>query len=240
MRLKLSFIIIGTLLFLGFKTPTVLKVASKTTLNVSEPSALSFSLDKKNFYTVSDSDGTIYKLDLNGKTVQTIRTNNDDLEGIVVHSDLGSFCIVQERMRSIVCYNELGKVSKSKSINFPGSSNAGFEGITYNARTKRFYIVNEKSPAAILELDSDFNLLKTIQVSNALDLSDITYDEKLDQFFVLSHESKKILIMDHAFRIVGELKIPEAIQAEGIAIDSENKKIYIVSDKDSAFITYQY
>ncbi len=235
--MKTLVLIATTFLLLSFNSST-LNLEKKIAINVSEPSALSFSIDKKTLFTVSDSDGSIHQLDLNGKTIKVIKTKASDLEGIVFHSDLNGYCITEERIRKISCFDLNGTLLKSKSISFPGSSNAGFEGITYNSLNKHFYVVNEKKPAAILELDTDLNVIKTITFNHLLDLSDITYDEEENKFYILSHESQKIMATDHLFNVENTFSIPNVIQAEGLVVDKTNRKIYVVSDKDSTFSTF--
>jgi len=235
--LKTLGLLTATFLLLSFNSST-LNLEKKIAINVSEPSALSFSIDKKTLFTVSDSDGSIHQLDLNGKTIKVIKTKASDLEGIVFHPDLNGYCITEERIRKISCFDLNGILIKSKSIAFPGSSNAGFEGITYNSLNKHFYVVNEKKPTAILELDTDLNVIKTINFSHLLDLSDITYDEEENKFYILSHESQKIISTDHLFNVENTFSIPSVIQAEGLVVDKINRKIYVVSDKDSTFNTF--
>lgn len=211
-----------------------------TYTQVREPSALSFSNDKKTLYTVSDNNGVVYQLDLTGKVLKEIKTPSSDLEGIVVHQDLGGFCVVEERVRNVVCYDMNGKEKNRKSINFQGESNSGFEGITYNPKNKNFYIVNEKKPMMILTLDHDLNIINKIEFNQSKDLSDIYYDEELNKFWLLSHESKEIYLTDLDFNIEKTYGIPNIIQAEGISVDSKNKKIFIISDKDSNFSVYNF
>lgn len=235
--LKTLSLLVTTFLFFSFNSST-LNLEKKITINVSEPSALSFSMDKKSLFTVSDSDGSIHQLDLNGNVIKIIKTRASDLEGIVFHPDLNGYCVTEERIRKISCFDLNGKLLKSKAISFTGSSNAGFEGITYNSLNKHFYVVNEKKPTAILELDSDLNLIKTINFNFLSDLSDIAYDEEENKFYILSHESQKIILTDHLFNIENTFSIPNVIQAEGLVVDKINRKIYVVSDKDSSFNTF--
>lgn len=219
---------------------TILKTSFSTYSSVKEPSALSFSLNKNSLYTVSDNNGSIYELSLDGKVLNEIKTSSRDLEGIVVHQDLNGFCVVEERVRNVVCLDDKGKELKRKAINFQGESNSGFEGITYNPTNKHFYIVNEKKPVSILVLDQHLNLVDTYSFSHALDLSDIYYDEATDKFWLLSHESKAIYLTNTSFEIEQQFSIPNIIQAEGISVDTKNKKIYVISDKDSSFTIFQY
>lgn len=232
----LTFFIAGTAAY----NTTILKTHFATYTNVKEPSALSFNTSKDSLYTVSDNNGSIYELSLDGKVLNEIKTSSRDLEGIVAHQDLNGFCVVEERVRNVVCMDNKGKELKRKAINFQGESNSGFEGITYNPSNKHFYIVNEKKPTSIIVLDFDLNPVDQFSFPHALDLSDIFYDEANNKFWLLSHESKAIYLTNTSFEVEQQFSIPNIIQAEGISVDTKNKKIYIISDKDSSFTIFQY
>jgi uncharacterized protein YjiK len=58
--------------------------------------------------------------------------------------------------------------------------------------------------------------------------------------WVISHESKKLYQLTSNFEIEMEFDLSDVVQAEGVVVDSLNKKIYVVSDKDSAFYIYNY
>jgi uncharacterized protein YjiK len=237
LKLKNTLFLFPTILLLSFSDINI-TLEKNIKINVKEPSALSFNINKTGFLTVGDSDSTIHELDFNGKTVKTIKTKASDLEGIVAHPDLNGYCFAEERIKKISCFDQNGTLIKSKSIPFATAFNLGFEGITYNSRNKHFYVVNEKKPTAVIELDSELNLIKSTTITNAIDLSDIFYDEKDDQFYILSHESKKIIVTDVNFNQIKSYGIPTIVQAEGLVVDKENNKIYVVSDDDSIMTTF--
>lgn len=218
-------------------TPTVL---IKTRINIKEPSALSLSADKKSLWSVSDSNGSLYSLDFNGKILSEVRTNLSDLEGIIAHEDLSGFCVVEERVRNVVCLDANGKAISKNSVAISGASNSGLEGITFNSDNQSFYVVNEKDPTIILELDRDFNILTKKPVTFAKDLSDVFYDEHEKKLWVLSHESQKAFRLDQNFQVDLSINLRGVVQAEGLVIDSANRKAYVVSDKDSLFYSFKY
>lgn len=241
-RKTLVLSIISALIITGVLAKEIgtLKNLFSTYTNVSEPSALAYYLNKKSLLTVSDNNGSIYELNFEGKILNEIKTASRDLEGIVAHPDLNGFCVVEERVRTIVCLDKTGKEIRRKAINFQGESNSGFEGITYNPIDKHLYVVNEKKPVAIIVLDLDLNILNKFSFSDARDLSDIFYDENLKKFWLLSHESKEIYLTNDRFEVEHLFSIPSIVQAEGITVDSTNNKIYVISDKDSSFTTFEY
>jgi len=227
------------LFILGFSPSFDLETISQSVIKIAEPSALSYSLDRQSLLTVSDQDGAIYQIDFSGKIQKKIQTGLRDLEGIAAHPDLSGYCLVEERIRKVSCFDHENRLTKSKIIRFLKANNAGFEGITYNTLNKHLYVVNEKSPTIILELDLNLNLLKTVEFNHLLDLSDIYYEESENKFYLLSHESKKIISTDHLFNVESHFSLSNVIQAEGLVVDPLNKMIYVVSDKDSKFISFK-
>ena len=215
-------------------------VLLKSRLNIKEPSALSLSADKQFLWSLSDNNGSLYSLDFNGKILNEVRTDLTDLEGVTAHEDLGGMCVTQERLRQIVCLDELGKTISKNAVNISGASNSGLEGITFNPDNQKFYLINEKDPTIILELDRDFNILTKKSISFAKDLSDIFYDEQEKKIWVLSHESQKAFRLDQNFQFDLIINLRGILQAEGLVIDSLNRKAYVVSDKDNLFYTLKY
>ncbi len=215
-----------------------LKSTGTATLTIPEPSGLSFTKDKTALWTLSDSNGIFYKISFDGKIISTHQTRRSDLEGIVDHSDLEAPCLIEERVRAILCLDKNFQEKKRKVIELGGGDNSGFEGISYSKNSQHFYIVNEKEPTLIVELDTNFNQIASYPFTHLKDLSDIFHDDLNDHFYILSHESKKIIKTDNKFTPLSELLIPEVKQAEGLVIDIKNKLVFIVSDKDSKFYKF--
>ncbi len=231
-------------LFLSLSSPAIeispLKLIKSFTTKIPEPSSLSFSSDQQYLWSVSDQNGLAYSLNLDGQITSQFQTGGSDLEGIVAHDDLNGSCVVSERIRELRCFDKNWKSIKSKKIPFTGVSNSGFEGVAYNPLNRHFYIVNEKTPTAIVELNNEFDILRTMTFTEARDLSDIFFDNIEQRFWIVSHESKMIFQADLNFNILTRYSIPEVLQAEGIVVDSMKRKIYVISDKDSKLFIYEY
>lgn len=206
-------------------------------LKVPEPSGLDVTYNGDGFWTVSDENSTVYRLDPDGNILRSFKVKGVDLEGITV-VDKNVIAVVLERTREVVILDTLGKEIKRKKLNLSGDLNSGPEGITYDRKQKRFYIVNEKSPGLLVELDRDLNELNKRELNLARDYSGIFYEVNKDVLWILSDESKKILITDKSGNLIEQYSIIIE-QAEGIALAYDNDRLFIVSDKKEELYEYR-
>ncbi|MBT8386072.1 MAG: SdiA-regulated domain-containing protein, partial [Ignavibacteria bacterium] len=181
---------------------------------VPEPSGLALTRDQNGFWTVSDEDSYLYELDKYGKIIKRIKVDGVDLEGVTV-IDEATLAIVLERTREVVVLDTSGTELQRVKINLGGEPNSGLEGITYNEGTKHFYVVTEKDPAFIIELDGDLNEVRRDTIKFAADVSGIFYDENDNVLWILSDEDKMVVKTDLELNIISKLKI-STIQPEGI------------------------
>ncbi|MFO7525001.1 MAG: SdiA-regulated domain-containing protein [Ignavibacteriaceae bacterium] len=206
-------------------------------LQLPEPSGLDLTFDKKGFWTVSDENSTVYRLDMDGNILRSFKVKGIDLEGITIVNE-NTIAVVLERSREIVLLDTLGKEIKRRKLDLPGELNSGIEGITYDSVNKKFYIVNEKSPGLLIELDSELNELNRTELKLAKDYSGIFYENHEDVLWILSDESQKIMITDKSGKLIEEYNT-KIVQAEGITLDYENNRCYIVSDNKEELYEYK-
>lgn len=205
-----------------------LKIVAEFKLKIPEPSGLALSADGKNLWMVSDQNSTVYFTSLNGTIIKSFKVNAEDLEGITILSDT-SLAVISERSSEIILLNNGGKEYARKELNIDGKSNVGPEGLSYDRKSRRYFVVKEKKPKLLYEYDSKFNEVKKTKIDFVDDLSDINYISEKDELWVISDESK--LVAKCSTR--GEVKEKYTVdinQIEGIAVDYRNKKIYLVSD----------
>lgn len=214
-----------------------LSLVTHKTIAVPEPSDLAMAFEKNSLWTVSDNTGNIYRLSLDGEILDSLVINGNDPEGIAVISSQ-VLAVVFENKDQIVFYDTAGNKLKTGNINFSNEFNVGLEGITYNKNTGHYYIVNEKLPTAVMEVDESFKLVDTVELNITSDLSGIFYDETENVYWIVSDESDFLGKFDTSFNLLSSYKI-DLEQAEGVAIDSANKLIYLVSDKDYGFFVYK-
>ncbi|MFH1194793.1 MAG: SdiA-regulated domain-containing protein [bacterium] len=220
------------------KNESKLKLISEIKLQIPEPSGLAISDDGKFLWTVSDENNTIYAFSFEGKILRSIklRGKNLDLEGITVVDDT-TIAVIYERLRTVVLINHEGKVLKSKKLDLHGEENSGIEGITYDRESRKFYLVNEKQPQLLIELDNDLNIIKKTTLNFAADYSAIEYDDSLAVLWMLSDEDQTLFECNTEGKVINSYKL-NIEQPEGVAVDNKNQKIFIVSDPTSKFYIY--
>ncbi len=205
-------------------------------INVPEPSGLSLNHQQNGFWTVSDEDSSVYELDSSGNVTKRIIVNGFDIEGIVQVDD-STLAIVLERTREVVIIDTNGLERNRKKLDLDGELNGGLEGITFDDSTNHYFIVNEKNPSLLLELDASLNEIRRDTLKIAKDLSGIFYDSSTEIFWFLSDEDNRIIKTDKNLTIINKFKI-KVTQPEGITINRDGTRIYIVSDKYEKLYVY--
>lgn len=181
-------------------------------------------------WTVSDHTGKAYKVDFDGNVLQTLAYTGNDLEGIVIDPDDGTLWVAEEYLSQIVQLDARG--NELQRVDVTGASgSSGLEGITINPANGHFYLLKEKDPGVLIELDPEFNLLSYRRINFAKDFSGIFFESSQQNLWIVSDKSETVYKCDLEGRVLTEYPI-EVDKAEGIAVDFENSRIYIVSDSN--------
>jgi len=207
-------------------------------ISVPEPSGLDLTYEEDGFWTVSDETSTIYKLDGDGNVVRTFKIEGIDFEGITV-IDEKRLAIVLEREREVVLVDTSGKILMRTKLPFKGKLNSGFEGITYNPNNGHFYILNEKDPCLLIELNEDLDVLTVDTLRLSKDVSGIYLDVENNFLWILSDEDQLIMKTDLKGKLIEKVKI-SIIQPEGITIDKKGHRLYIVSDRKETLSVFEF
>jgi len=240
--MKLFYLIIIPLIISGCSTKQKekkadqIKFLKKYNLSLPEPSGLALTFNEDGFWTVSDNNSRVYKLNTQGKIVKKFKVTGEDIEGITV-IDEQTLAVVLERSREAVILDTAGNELRRKKIDLEGEKNMGLEGITFNPRNKNFYVLSEKKPGLLIQLDFELNELSRDTLNFAKDYSGIYYDSENDILWIVSDESKLIAKTDLKGNLIEKFDI-DIIQAEGICIDKARKNIYLVSDKKEELYVY--
>ena len=96
-------------------------------------------------------------------------------------------------------------------------------------------MLNEKLPCMLLEFNNSVEIRRK-EINYTIDISDVFFEQSSNYYWIVSHESQKILKLTSDFNLISEWTIP-VIQAEGITIVQD--KIYIVSDSESKMYVFQ-
>ena len=214
------------------------KLLLKNSINISvpEPSGLSFSYDRKNLWVVSDQNSTVYLMSLTGKIVKSFKVNYEDLEGVTVIDSI-RLAIIAERTREIVVLDTSGREITNAKLNLKGRLNEGLEGICYDKDLNKFILVNEKNPGLLIQTNFNLDMLSKIEIKYAKDNSGLSYDPFDKSLWALSDESGSFYRINEKGEVIEEYKI-FIDQPEGIAVDVQNKKVFIVSDRTEKLYEY--
>ena len=206
-------------------------------LDFPEPSGLALSFDKKSLWSVSDQNSLIYNISLSGQIIRQMRIDANDLEGICVISD-SLLALVSEETNELLIVDYGGKVNKRYSVILDGDINYGLEGVTYNNNLHHYYLVKEKSPSLLIDVDSNFISITKKALNFSKDLSGIEYDSVENILWILSDESQTISKCDLTGNVLQSYHF-NVSKPEGIAIDYETNLIYIVSDSQQKLFIYK-
>lgn len=205
-------------------------------LSVEEPSGLAISSDKKYLYTVSDQTGEIYKLDLNGNVLLTIKLKETlDLEGICCDKNSDNLWIVEEKTRELLEVSQSGEILFRKRM-LSGEDNSGLEGVCFG-KNGNLVLLKEKNPAYFIELNDSLEISSQIELTFENDFSAITYDPDIEEYMVLSQQGKKLIFYIPGKNPVQRISLPMD-NAEGIAYDSSTGILYIVDDDSGKMYKY--
>lgn len=135
------------------------------------------------------------------------------------------------------------------------SKNKGLEGITWNPNNNRIYLLKERDPGLVIEISADMSTihsLKRLNIHNGfqddtvsqeeIDYSGLFYDAKRNYFWITSDKGQRIFLYDWAAdRVVQSIalgyqhngKYREIEKAEGIVLDTDRNRLYVVSDSEA-------
>jgi len=207
-------------------------------ISVPEPSGLCYDSSSNSLWTVSDETGKVYQLNLSGEVMNTISVPGIlDLEAVCLDESGDSLWIVNEQPRELIKIDFNGNIVYRKKI-LDGNDNSGLEGICINPTNGHIFVLKEKSPGMLIELDANLNVISQTEITFANDFSGMTWDSQSGQLLIVSHQSKKLFFYDVTQGVTKSFNY-NIDQAEGIAVNTANNRIYIVSDSDSKLFVYE-
>jgi uncharacterized protein YjiK len=219
-------------------TDSRLQLVGKYRLSVPEPSGLALAVEDGFLWTVSDENSTLYKIDIHGAVKDSLVMEGIDLEGVTLLYD-STLCVITERDRGVLILDKEYNIKKRIQLDIEGELNSGIEGVTQNLINKHIYIVNEKNPPLLVELDNDYSIISKLQLELAKDYSGLQFDSSGKYIWIISDESQMLLKVDLKGNIVNSYKI-DIPQIEGVAIDFNKKLVYIVSDNTECLYVFMF
>jgi uncharacterized protein YjiK len=197
-------------------------------LAVKEPSGLAFSKSKDALYIVSDNNGKIYKISFTGEVIEKLPFQGKDLEGIDVDKTNGDIWVVEERKQHIMHLSSRGElIEKITDVHVDTKNNSGLEGIAKNGDT--LYLLIEKDPGMLIKYNIKSRLWNKHRLEFAKDFSGIDYDTTDNTLWIVSDESRTLNHCQLNGTLISSQEL-DIKQAEGVAVDRQNKIAWIVSD----------
>jgi len=217
-----------------------LELINEFDLDVSEPSGLSFGKDGTSLFTVSDNTNKVYEISFEGEIIRELEYTGTDLEGITYNPDDDVLAIVEERDRQMVLIDyESGTEIERFDIDVKvGADNKGLEGISWNNNNHAYYILNENNPALLMVWKKPTGIISEIDLNFAGDYSGIFVESNHANLWIVSDESKMLYRCDYSAKVLEQFELNFS-KAEGIVVDSDKNRVYIVSDKLSKLFVYK-
>ena len=141
------------------------------------------------------------------------------------------------------------------------NQNKGLEGITINFNNNHIFVVKEGEPGLLIELDSKCETImnhcklnekhgfKHPRIkSEKLDFSGLSYDYTSDTIWITSDKGECLFHFNFDDKqVLNRLDLPResdtqskrVAKSEGIAFDPNNRRLYIVSERDCELYIYQ-
>lgn len=224
--------------------PIDLELIDSFPLDISDPSGLTLDISGEFLWTVSDNPGDfIYQISFTGEQLGVITDyEGDDMEGITMNSNDGTLWIVEEKLRQMIQLTTDGEVLKVVDVPVESiNPNDGPEGIAWNPENNHVFLLNEKNPHKFIELDSNFEMIRSVPIDfeppfDILDLAGFFYIQETGELWMLSDDSKKIVVTDIELNPLRAYTLP-GDKFEGIAVNMTNNRLYLVNDwKDDIFV----
>ncbi len=207
---------------------------------VPEPSGLCFSADGRGLWTVSDRTGEVVQISFTGELMNRFVLKDVDFEGIAVYNDT-TLALTREGTSAVLFVSNSGNVIREQNIDLDLKNNSGLEGIAFVKKENIFILAQEKKPRRLIEVDAtSFEVKREIKFGKEFpDLSDIWYDEKSNQLWILSDQGEFVARCNRDGEIVKKHKL-KIEKLEGVCVDPVKRKIYTVSDKLAAMFVFEY
>ncbi|MCB1048277.1 MAG: SdiA-regulated domain-containing protein [Calditrichaeota bacterium] len=204
-------------------------------LSVTEPSGLCLDQDGRTFWTVSDETAMVYRLDREGRVLQTLSYVGEDLEGICLDPLDGSLWVAEERRRQAVHLSRTGTVLDRLDVEQHGAANSGLEGICFDG-DGQLLLLNEKDPGRLLCVPRTGGASTGRDLDFARDYSGLCWDEPRQSLWVLSDESRALFrLREDQSPVRYSLDLP---RIEGIAVEADTA--WVVSDSYSKLFRIQF
>lgn len=208
-------------------------------LTIAEPSGLSLSGGSDQLWVVSDKSGRIYSITTEGLTLDSLLYKGDDPEGISYDPSNNTLWLVEEQQAQLLHLTDQGQILENYLPTLPqGTPNKGMEGITVDTDQQLLYVLNEDKPGVLLRLSFQGEVQEQFLLSFANDYSGLAYDAQRKALWIISDQSQSINLCNMQGKLIKAFSIA-ITKAEGVAVDNQLGRIYIVSDFEEVMYVYE-
>ena len=244
----------------GLNEPSGLTLNQEGTAlyTISDDTKAIFQLDLKGRLSVKDSF-FIGMDDLEG-----IAITPDGKQLLVVQEESNSIISFDLASRQELSRRPISAMSNYKSIreHFPDPpDNKGLEGITVNTHNNHVFVVKEGRPGLLIEIDPEREKILNSRLLRAdngfkhpkvgqktLDFSGLSYDSSRDTLWITSDKGQCLFHYDWNrdqviqrldLTIDSEGKSSKIRKSEGLAIDPQRGRLYVVSERDGRLYVFR-
>lgn len=201
---------------------------------------------------------------LNANDLEGIALSADGKRLLAVHEETNAVISIDLASRRELRRQPLAGMDNYAGIarHFPARpDNKGLEGITVNTRNQRVFVVKEGSPGLLIELDPSCRTILSSRLLTAengfshpkleqrkLDFSGLSYDSQRDTIWIASDKGRCLFHYDWTRdRVLQRLDLllddggetRRVRKAEGIAVDPQRGRVYVVSDRDAELYVFK-
>jgi uncharacterized protein YjiK len=208
-------------------------------------------LEKDRSFKIEDKGLEGITLDPTGKSLLVVKEESNEILEISIASEK---VVSRHALSDMAGYGEIDRHFSG------GGANKGLEGITFNQDADAFFVLKEGEPGLMIEISKDWGSIlgaHVLDVSNgfvddevdgsAIDFSDIQYDATRSHFWVVSDKAKRLFLYDWdqdrviqsaALGYEKEGEFREVDKAEGVAVDPQAHRLYVVSDAEARLYVF--
>lgn len=214
-------------------------------VDFNDPSGLTLDVSGDFLWSVSsERGGHIYRLSFEGESLAVLPYKGDDMEGITMNPNDSTLWIAEERLRQVIQFDTLGNLLQVVDVPVEEiNENDGLEGISINPENNHLFVLNEKNPRAFIELNEQFDLVRYEEIDFdppfvMTDISGLFFDDSNREFWIVSDESKKIVVTDFDLN-PKKYFLLDREKFEGVAVDFSSNRVYLVNDEENKLYVYE-
>jgi uncharacterized protein YjiK len=201
-----------------------------------------------------NSQSTVTGVDFEGVTFAPPPPGNSDDHFIYVANEAANAVLpvnyntqkyyAQARLSNMAGYTTVNCAGGGTvSSEFSGSDpNSGLEGITWNGDLNSFFVIKEKDPGLMIRISADLTAITACRVLtfSGADYSDISYDPTRGLYWIVSDEAQKLYLYNWSNNTVTKSWNLGYANAEGVAFNPSDSRLYIATDNGSGADSYFY